>query len=137
MTMSIDGTNGITFPNGTVQLVAAASGPFTVTYDSGNQTITAAGSLTLAHSLGKKPSLTQAFLKCLTAEYGYVAGNEQPISMNPSTSTAYGCSVVTDTTNLNVVFGSNSPTFAGVNRTNGNQTGFTNANWAVIFRAWA
>ncbi|WP_210236051.1 hypothetical protein, partial [Mesorhizobium sp. M1D.F.Ca.ET.234.01.1.1] len=56
--------------------------PFTKSYDSGNQTITAGGSLTLAHGLGSQPKLILAYLKCVTGEQNYTAGDELLIGGN-------------------------------------------------------
>jgi len=52
-------------------------------YDSGNQTITAGGSLTLAHSLGVKPKLIQVYLIATGADNGYASNDE--LAINPHT----------------------------------------------------
>lgn len=118
--------------------------PFTKSYDSGSQTITAGGSLTLAHSLGVQPKLYQVYLKNVTADIGFSPGDEflfNPLgtggSQNPR-----GCVVLPDATNLNVSFSNDSNNiFANViSKGTGALVNISNANlskWASIFRAWA
>jgi hypothetical protein len=113
--------------------------PFTQEYLSGNQTITAGGSLTLAHGFGTKPKFYRAFLKCLTAQYGYAIGDEVEIATSNTTTGAssLGINIVGDATNINVRYGS----FAGVfflnNYTTGTVTAvITPANWALNIHAW-
>lgn len=118
-----------------LQLNGAAL-PLTKSFASSNQTITAAGALTLAHSLGEMPKLIQVHLKCLTAEHGYSIGDEVPWHTGDANA-GRGCSVVPDATNLNVRFGSNANTFNVINKTTGASAAITNANWAAIFKAWA
>src|SRR5260221_13327427 len=91
------------------QSIAGGSGAFTLSYDSGDQTITSGGALTLAHGLGATPKIIQALLHCSTAEAGYTAGDFLFINpdiqgtQNPS---GRGAFVVPDATNLNIRFGS-------------------------------
>jgi phage-related tail fiber protein len=106
--------------------------PFTKSFQSAQQTITSAGSLTLAHGLGKKPGLLMTSLVCLTAEAGYSVGDEVFVSQAAQ-------SLVPDATNINVRFGSTAGTsYSVMHKTTGvTPTGITNANWQLVVRAWA
>lgn len=120
-----------------LQLAGVEQTPqFNKAYTSSNQTITAAGSLTLAHSLGAMPTLVQVRLKCLTAEGGYSIGDEV-IFNSGDQNAGRGCSIVPDATNLNIRYGSAANTFNVNNKTTGASFAITNANWAAIFKAWA
>ena len=116
---------------------------FTTTYDSGDQTITAAGLLTLTHGLGKKPFGVQLKLKCTTAERGYAIGDEIEIAagFTDSAATSRGASVYTQssdaTTTLYVRYGSNANTFNLLDKGTGAISNITNANWRLIVKAWA
>lgn len=108
-------------------------------YLSADQTITSAGSLTLAHSLGAAPKLVMAWLKCGTGEAGYTAGD---IVLAPATNAdsggdSKGVSVTADTTNLNIRFGSSAAVFNLLNKTTGTGANITNANWTIHFRAFS
>ena len=107
-------------------------------YNSGNQTITAGGLLTLAHGLGAEPILIQAWLKCLTAEFNYSIGDKLyvPGSLSNSVSDSKGISVVPDSTNLVIRFGADVSTFAVLNKTTGAGVDLTNANWALVMEAF-
>jgi hypothetical protein len=110
-----------------------------LTYESTEQTITAAGSLTLAHSLGAIPFTCQVWLSCQTGEHGYTAGDKVCVPFVDSSASAggIGVSVVPDATNLNIRYGSGSGgnVFLGINKTTGAVVIFTNANWKAIFKA--
>lgn len=108
-------------------------------FTSSNQTITSAGLLTLAHGLGASPELIQLRLKCLTAEFNYSIGDEVIINNNENdngTTTNTGVSVVVDATNLVIRFGSNANVYIVQNKTTGAAAFLTNANWALIAKAW-
>lgn len=116
-----------------------ATVPFTKSFESGQQTITAGGALTLAHGLGVQPKLYLPYIKCLTAESGYSIGDE--VIINPATSGEgslnRGISIVPDATNINIRFGSDNPPILMMNKSTGAFTGATSANWKLIIRAWA
>lgn len=109
---------------------------FSARYTSGNQTITAAGSLTLAHSLGREPIMVTVKLVCQTGEGGYTAG-DKAIVVNDGQGGAYGCSIVVDSTNLNIRFASSAQVFVIINKTSGAAFSITPANWKVVFDAYA
>ena len=101
-------------------------------------TLTAAGSLTLAHGLGAKPKRYAAFLQCTTAENGYSIGDEVAVnpSFNAEGSGSRGLSMVPDATNINIRFGSQGTnTFMVFHKTTGASSGATNTSWRLVVRA--
>lgn len=118
-------------------IAAIPSAAFTKSYTSADQTITAGGSLTLAHSLGGAPVLMQAYLVAQNSVLGYTAGDITPAYFNEaSTSADRGMSVVPDATNINVRFGAAANTFVILRKDTGAGALITNTDWKVRFRAW-
>jgi hypothetical protein len=119
--------------------VPVTSSPFTKSFTSADQVITAGGSLTLAHSMGTSPLLIQAALVNQTSELGYTTG--QVVFANPHLQTyntaGRGIAVVPDSTNLNIRYGSDTASFIIINFTTGNAAQITNANWKLRIYAWA
>lgn len=114
--------------------------PFTKAFSSSQQTITSGGQLTIAHGLGIQPKLYHSFLQCTTAEAGYSIGDE--IIVNPSAqgdtgNNDRGTSIVPNSTNLLVRFGSNANAFEINRKDTGSSFSATNANWKLVMRAWA
>lgn len=111
--------------------------PFTKSFESTQQTITAAGSLTIAHGLGARPKLYLPYFQCVTAQGNYVAGDE--VAANPNTnqqgSGSNGLSVFLDgATSVGIRFGSGViPIF---DKTTGALFNLTPANWKLVVRAW-
>lgn len=106
---------------------------------SADQTITAAGSLTLAHGLGYQPLFIQAYLVNVTNSNNYVTGEIVVVQMGAeSTATvdSRGVSVVPDATNLNIRFGSAAATFNVLDKTTGAVAAITNGNWSIRFIAF-
>jgi hypothetical protein len=93
---------------------------------SADQTITGAGSLTLAHGLGSAPRLVQPAFVCQTAELGYSIGDVT----FPYTAVV---SCVPDATNLVIRYLSGA--LSVVNKTTGAYTAITPANWKARFLA--
>jgi len=110
-------------------------------YESGQQTWTSAGALTLAHGLGAVPKLCQAFIVCISADSGYSAGAEVPLGHGFSTYDAKrGLSMHYDNTNIYIRFGSgvDGADAARIpNGATGADVGFTHAKWKLIVRAYA
>lgn len=149
------GSNIVTAAGDTMRFVSLGSGNwrqtdwqkatptpviFTKSYVSAEQTITAAGTLTLAHGLGEAPKLVAPVLICKTAEFGYSIGDIIP--MPPGQSTAalnnFGASIeISGSTNIVIRYGAAATSFLGVNKTTGNTEVLTNANWRLIMRAFA
>lgn len=114
--------------------------PFTLSFESAQQTITAAGALILVHGLGAKPKLYMAVLQCTTANLGYSIGDE--VIVNPHSNTTNGVfekgqSIVTDSTNANIRYGSAASTYDIIRKDTGVTASITNANWKLVIRAWA
>lgn len=97
------------------------------------QTITANGSLTIAHSLGSQPTQVWVELTCTSTEANYASGDEVPYYIGGGNATQnYGLSVVPDATNLNVRFG---PALGIPDKTTGAITTLDLSKWNMIFRA--
>jgi len=134
------GTSGnVLTSNGTTWTSSSSPGVFTVSYTSPDQTITSAGTLTLAHGMGVVPKFITAQLICQTGEFGFTAGDVVGIYLTSSGvgSSSQGAAIVSDTTNLNVRFSSNGSVYSVEDFTNGNNANLTNGNWKVRFQAFA
>ena len=111
---------------------------FSKSFASTPQAITTAGTLNLAHGLGAKAYGVSISLVNVTAELGYTPGDTlySDFSADLGGGNGNGVAVLCGTTSLAVKFGSHTATFRGLNFSNGNAAGFTNANWNIIIRAW-
>jgi hypothetical protein len=114
----------------------------TASYTSSDQTVTAAGSLTLAHSLGVKPKLVRYYLKFAVAAGGYSIGDEVDLQSGnqfvASSDRSYGFVAWDDTTNINIRFGSEATsTFVVLNKTTGTQVAIANTSVRLVVRAYA
>ncbi len=117
-----------------------ATGPaFTKSFESAQQTITAGGTLTLAHGLGSQPKLYMAVLQCTTGNLGYSTGDEVAINpmLNTTDASVQAISMVPDATNLNVRFGVNSSSLKIMNKGGTGLQDITNSSWRLVVRAWA
>lgn len=103
------------------------------------QTITTAGSLTLAHGLGAVPRQTAYYLECTTAEYNYSIGDVLVVAAGYRDGNAgvHGFSLVLDATNLNIRFANDGLVFASVDKNTGDGVFLTNTKWKLRVRAWA
>lgn len=149
-TFNVIGLNSTLVPlskldrSGAVGYVPTAKGPglapewkrpvFISSYESPQQPITSAGSLTLSHSLGLKPTDISAALVCKVAEFGFSVNDELPIEVGYMDN-ARGVNVVPDATSLHIKFGSAGSVFILLNNSTGVSVAATNANWNIIFRA--
>jgi hypothetical protein len=107
-------------------------------YASAEQTITSAGALVLAHSMGIKPKILDLSLVCQTAEHGYSIGDEVTAGANNSTAgSSRHNAFYFDATNVNVRFSSDANCFIVANKTTGAFAAATNANWKLVVRAFA
>ena len=101
---------------------------------SSNQTITTAGSVTVAHGLGAVPSVVYIELECVTAEYGYSVGDIIDVSnviwSNSLSSRVAGATVLKGSTDLKVIF-ANTGVFYAMDYTTGDDSALTNANWVM------
>jgi len=80
----------------------------------------------------------EIFLVCKTAELGYAVGDIVRFdSMHPTSASTAGVGIVViiDSTNIKIKFGNNSPNgIYALSFATGAPTGFTTANWKVIFK---
>lgn len=103
-------------------------------FTSSSQSITAAGSRTIAHGLGEKPLECGYYIQCTSAEHGYSVGDvvfpHLFQSEAGSTQLGYGITIVPDTTNLNVRYGER---IAVLDKSNGTFDFITVGNWDAYF----
>ena len=110
---------------------------FAPDYDSGPLTITSGGSLDFNPGFGQQASLIQTWLRCITPEHGYSAGDEIMIDRQMSNTTNYGVSVYLGSDNrIYIRYGSATNSFFIHIRSTGAVAEATNANWRLIVRAW-
>lgn len=112
---------------------------FTESFTSAEQTITSAGSLTIAHGLSGQPKLITAFLRCKTANLNYSVDDEVQINIHyneRNAAGAQGISVVADATNLNIRFGDQANVFALINKTTGASADITTTSWRLLLNAY-
>jgi hypothetical protein len=129
----------------------AASVPVRVQYDgtqfnilgrakrfvSAAQTITADGTLTLAHGLGSSPTFYMVKLTCTTNDANYTVGQTIIAAYFTLLNTASrNCTIRVDATNLYVRYGAAAATFEAANGSGGGINGLTNASWTATFMAW-
>lgn len=117
-------------------LAVPASSPITLSYSSGNQTITSAGLLTLAHGLGTTPRIVIVWLVCTTADVGYSAG-DRTLPVFASDVAQQGAAVDPDATNIEIRMGADATSFRVVNKGTGNTAGITNSSWRLLVEAFA
>jgi hypothetical protein len=105
-------------------------------FDSGAQSISTGGAITLAHGLGVAPDLDfQVSLTNITNEANWTTGMVCPVPINGYQNAGSNCwTFQPDATNLNLRFGSTAASI--YNRTTGTATNITPANWSwrVIVR---
>ena len=105
-------------------------------FTSSDQTITNAGTLSIAHGLGAKPLMFRGVLKCTTAELGYTVGDEVSVAewIRTEAATAnYGFILTADATNIHVRFGTNGMLIK--NKGADTTTLITNASWRLVVKA--
>ena len=111
---------------------------FTAQYVSSNQTITSAGLLTLAHSLGAVPKAILLELECATVEGGFSVGDDIIIGVNHSTAGDNRFTAVyVDATNVYVRYSNAANVFTYANKATGAALQLTNGSWRLRVRAFA
>ena len=117
----------------------AQASVFSRSFTSAAQSISVAGTLTLAHGLGTAPILFQCFLECTTADLGFSVGDVVPVNanLNAAANASYGQSITYDASNIYLRFGGASPVYQILNKTTGVGEGITIARWRLIVRAFA
>ncbi len=108
-------------------------------FTSADQTITAAGALTIAHGLGYTPGSVWFALVNQSAEAGYTSGQVVFIGGSQTTSVVAvqndGYSAIVDGTNLTIRYGSDASTFTIPHATTGAATAITDNKWNCRFFA--
>lgn len=101
------------------------------------QTITPGGFATVAHGLGGAPRYITVFAQCVTAEFGYVAGDLALLTANARNDTgsgaASGFGVDASTTTITLHF--SNPALMASNKTTHAPAILTPANWNAIIKA--
>ena len=123
---------------------AAAAGPpvwvtppLTAGFVSANQTISTAGAVTLAHSLGAQPKLVFCELVCITAEAGYAVSDVLMVGNNNGTTADNRyLAVYYNATSIFIKFTSTAACFSAANASTGAMATLTNANWRLRVRAF-
>lgn len=116
------------------ELLNPANSKFTST----EQTITSAGSLTLAHGLSTIPTRISAHLVNKTADVGYSVADKLMLDiafMSTAIEDNRGLSIVPDSTNLVIRFGSSTNPFAVLNKSTGAGVNIALASWKIVFEA--
>lgn len=122
--------NNTTLPTCAAVISYVESNPWR--YTSANQTITSGSLLTLAHSLGAKPTEVQVSLVCTTAQSPYAVGDELPCTDFSASGVQYGATASADATNIKVRTGAGGHILindSGVGIT------LTNGSWRYVVRA--
>ncbi len=110
---------------------------FSKSFTSTAQTITAAGTLTLAHSLGAAPELIRVYLKCTSADTNYSVNDILEIPAHQAQSGVNcGCAPTSDATNVYIRFGSTATTFVVLDKTTGAYGTIDNSKWQLFVKAW-
>ena len=110
-------------------------------FESAQQTITAGGTLTIAHGLGRQPKFIQVLLVNVTAQYGYTTGDDIHFQtgLYAASSASYGVQFHANSTNLLGQYGVSAGVFEILRRdgTPGTAAVITPGNWRIVVRAWA
>lgn len=114
---------------------AGALPTFRSAFTTSLQTITSAGSLTIAHGLSAAPNLMIPYLQNTTANNGYAIGDNILIACSSAGGTNTSLAIWADATNINVRFGSSANVFEYPNKTTGARNALTNGSWSLFIVA--
>lgn len=104
-------------------------------YDSGQQTITFGGSVSLTHNLGIPPNFSHMILHCTSTDASYSAGDEVQFTMTGDSAVASeGITLLLSSTNAIIYYATNGVQV--VTKGGGAVTTITAAKWTVIVRAY-
>jgi len=119
--------SGLTM-TGTVLSVSGSSG-----FTSANQSISAGGTLIIAHGLGLIPSDVNAYYYCVSSQLGWSTGDFYKVVQDVNAGSTMA--IYWDITNIYVKYGNgmNAPTI--INKTTGASNSGTAANWNTYFIA--
>lgn len=119
-----------------VEKAINAQTPFSIGYNSGEQTITSLGTLSLVHNLGAIPKIITMSLICKVAESDFAIGDHLVVGVNNSDPANTRINrLIPNATTIEVVFSSKTNCFTTTN-TAGNLVLLTNANWKLIIDAF-
>lgn len=106
-------------------------------FESTEQTITSAGTLTIAHGLGVEPKTVTLVGVCKVADSGYAVNDVlfMPNSISSSAADNFGAAVTVDATNIYVRYGAATTVFNTLNKGTGTGANLTNTSWRIKFRA--
>lgn len=110
--------------------------PIQKSYTSADQTITSAGTLTLAHGLGAAPKIIMLSIINQVTEGGWAVGEEVFIYAGIMPGTNVGLGVRGDATNVFIAFGAAANAISGMS-TGGGSMVLTNTSWRLRVRAYA
>lgn len=103
---------------------------------SADQAVASAGTFTLTHGLGVIPSSIEVWLRCVTGEFNYTAG--QVVRLDGVSQAAnHGLSLIASTTSIVGRYGSDATPLDHLDATTGASVALTNANWSVFIVAYA
>lgn len=103
---------------------------------SADQIVTAGGQLVLPHGLNDIPVVIIPQLICQVSDLNYSIGDIVQIGFDQESTTNRGISIVSDATNLTVIFGSSVTTFTLLDKTSGARSAATNASWKLRLTAY-
>lgn len=106
--------------------------PLSDRFTSSNQTITAAGLLTIAHGLGATPVRFDFYLDCQITEGNWAVNDKMYPSSTTLGSDNRGHTIYADSTNVYIRFGNQAKTYRGLDKSTGSRFDMTNANWNFV-----
>lgn len=110
---------------------------FSAVFTSAFQTVTSAGTLTIAHGLGRVPEFIQTILAFQNTAGGHTAGTQLFIGSSVTTNSNRGIRASADATNIYIGYGSDVTVFEVINAATGAIVAIANADVRLIIRAWA
>lgn len=113
--------------------------PITRGYESPPQPIVGGGIIVLAHGLGRRPRLVQGFLRCLTDEFGFVAGEVILIHLVTESDGVRNANCVVKLTDAEIQIGlfNSAKIFRVLRWSDLSGVELNNNNWELIVHAWA
>lgn len=102
-----------------------------------DQTITLGGLITIAHGLGRQPISISAYVKNITPEFNWLAGEVTEVFAGPmgTAGSQSGVAVWSDATNIYLRYCVVAPVIS--DKSGVGTTTLTPANWKFFLRAWA
>jgi hypothetical protein len=107
---------------------------------SSEYTLSASGSITWNHGLGKVPEMVRTYAVCKTAEYGFSVGDH--LEIPPGLTEAVGAgessfSLRTTSSQVLIKLGNQANPLKAIRIDTGNGIGLTSANWRLVIKAFA